>query len=343
LFIKPTEWYRSFEAHHTADCIVSFQTPAGGWSKNMSMNGEPRSPGTLFATENASRFEGAADFDAPLDRNWNYVGTFDNDATIMQLRFLAKVISAETNHVAKYLTSFQRGIDYMTAAQYPNGGWPQVWPLAGGYHDAITFNDNATINILTLLYEISIGTNDFNFVSRDLRSVADKSYQCGMNCLLASQVVTDGRRAIWPQQCDMLTLKPCSARNFEMPALASGESGNIVLFLMRLPSPSPEAVTAVHSAVAWFEKTQIRDKAFKSSGSDGRHLISAPGNGPIWARYYEIGSDKPLFGDRDKTIHDTVDEISRERRAGYSWYGDSGKRVLEHYKRWSKAHPQAQP
>jgi PelA/Pel-15E family pectate lyase len=34
-------------------------------------------------------------------------------------------------------------VRYLLAAQFPNGGWPQVWPLEGGYHDAVTFNDNA--------------------------------------------------------------------------------------------------------------------------------------------------------------------------------------------------------
>jgi PelA/Pel-15E family pectate lyase len=108
---------------------------------------------------------------------------------------------------------------------------------------------------------------------------------------------------------------------------------------MQLPDPSPEIVTAVHAAAAWFEKTKLMNVAFKSTGSDGRHLVTAPGNGPIWSRYYEIGDDKPIFGDRDKSIHDNVDEISKERRRGYSWYTDTAKRALEHYARWSKTHP----
>jgi PelA/Pel-15E family pectate lyase len=67
--------------------------------------------------------------------------------------------------------------------------------------------------------------------------------------------------------------------------------------------------------------------------------VSSPGSGPLWARFYEIGSDRPIFGDRDKTIHDTVSEISKERRNGYSWFNDTPKRALDHYARWSAAHP----
>ena len=66
-------------------------------------------------------------------------------------------------------------------------------------------------------------------------------------------------------------------------------------------------------------------------------LVPAPGNA-VWARYYEIATDRPIFGDRDKSIHDTVDEISRERRNGYSWYGDAPKRALELYTAWGQTH-----
>jgi PelA/Pel-15E family pectate lyase len=67
--------------------------------------------------------------------------------------------------------------------------------------------------------------------------------------------------------------------------------------------------------------------------------VPSPGNGPLWARYYEIGSDRPIFGDRDKTIHDNVNEISKERRNGYSWFNETPRQALELYTRWLAAHP----
>src|SRR5262249_5736456 len=141
-------------------------------------------------------------------------------------------------------------------------------------------------------------------------------------------------------QYDPLTLQPASARNYEMPSACSAESAKILMFLMALPHHSAHIVSAVHGAAEWFQKTQIRGVAYKFDRGEGRHLVSAPGNGPLWARFYEIGTDRPIFGDRDKTIHDTVDEISNERRNGYGWYRDTPKRALEHYGRWSKAHPE---
>jgi PelA/Pel-15E family pectate lyase len=335
---KPDNWYSTAAARRIADIVVSFQTPAGGWSKNLDMTKHVRAPGEAFATDNNTRSPTAADFDLARDPGWHYVGTFDNDATITQLRFLAKVIAATGTNNLTYLKSFLNGLDYVFASQYPNGGWPQVWPLEGGYHDAITLNDDAMIHVVELLHDVANGQNEFTFVSAEIRAQASAGFKRGIDCILAAQIVVNGRRTVWCQQHDELTLQPTSARNYEMPSQTSSESAEIVLFLMQLPNPDSNVVKAVDAAAAWFAKTKIEGKAYKIVKGKGRQLVDAPGGGPIWARYYEIGSDRPIFGDRDKSIHDDVNEISLERRNGYGWYRDTPKRMLEHYARWSKTH-----
>jgi PelA/Pel-15E family pectate lyase len=335
---NPDSWYGESEARRIADIVVSFQTPAGGWSKNLDMTNHPRAPGESFTTTNRSRFPGRADFDLTPANRGDYVGTFDNNATTTQLRFLAKVITAGTNQPTAYRKAFLRGLDYIFAAQYPNGGWPQVWPLQGGYHDAITYNDDAMLNVLALLRDISATNRDFGFVPKKYRARAAASFQRGLACVLATQIVVDGRRTVWCQQHDPLTLQPVSARNFEMPSQAGGESANLALFLMEQPAPGPEIVASVNAAAAWFEKAKIYGLAYKFDQDKKRRLIAAPDSGPIWARDYQIGTDRPIFGDRDKSIHDDVNEISEERRNGYSWYNDGPERMLERYADWKKVH-----
>lgn len=323
---QPAAFWSTPEAARRADNLVSFQTPAGGWNKNTDFTSAPRRPGERSGTEAG------------------YVGTIDNDATIDPLRFLAKILAAADPahpHYVAWKASFVRGIDYLLAAQFPNGGWPQVYPLEGSYHDAITFNDGAIINVLSLLRAVAAGRDEFAFVPAALGARAAAAFARGLDCILASQITVAGRRTVWCQQVDILTLAPVGARNYEMPSQSSGESADIVLFLMMLPEPSPAVVTAVHSAAAWFKKTPLRDVVFKPApDATGRKLLPSPGAGPLWPRYSEIGSDRPLFGDRDLTIHDDVSEISAERRNGYAWFTDSPKRVLDHYAKWSKLHPQ---
>ena len=77
---------------------------------------------------------------------------------------------------------------------------------------------------------------------------------------------------------------------------------------------------------------------------NGRRKASSlwhePGAGPIWARYYQIDTEKPIFADRNKTIHDDVSELSRERRNGYAWYTKDPLAALERFKQWNKEHPE---
>jgi PelA/Pel-15E family pectate lyase len=338
---RDQRWYAGAEAAHIADVIVSFQTPAGGWCKNLDVRKEARRPGEMYGPNNLSNFLAPDDFDTPAEREWAYVGTIDNDATTSELKFLAKVIAAGgAQNAARYRASFERGMEYLLEAQYPNGGWPQVWPLEGGYHDAVTYNDNAMTQVLELLDSAARGAGDFTFVPAGLRRRAAESFDRGIHCILVTQILSDGKLTAWPQQVDALTLKPVSARNFEMPALSSGESAGTLIFLMNnLERPSAEQVRTIFAGIAWLRKTAIQGGSWQQT-PEGRNLVAKVGAGPIWARYYEMGTDKPIFGDRDKSIHDDVKEISKERRNGYAWYSDGPQQALDRFATWSLKHPE---
>lgn len=341
---RDAAWYATPQARHIADVIVSFQTPAGGWSKNQPRTGALRQPGQPYAADNVSKHLGADDFDTPRDPRWNYVGTLDNDATITELRFLARVAGQAPGAEGEaWRANFLRGVRYLLAAQFPNGGWPQVWPLEGGYHDAITYNDDAVTEAAELLTDVANGQGDYSFAPADLRQRAASAADRAVACVLATQVVVDGQRTIWAQQHDALTLKPVAGRNFEPAELSTEESADLLLYLMSLPNPSPALVAAVHAGAGYLAAHAIYDQAW-IGGRDtegGRHLAPKPGAGPLWARYYARAAGVPVFGDRDKTIHDDVNELSLERRNGYAWFNTSPKKALDAYTVWKKAHPAA--
>jgi PelA/Pel-15E family pectate lyase len=347
----PAEWYTSAEALQAAHNVMSYQVPDGGWSKNIDMMSQPRAPGDLYDADNLNRFPDTADFDKPVDPNWHYIATLDNDSTWMQIRFLAHVATAlraanRDTDAAPICAAVERGVGYLLNSEYPNGGWPQVWPLEGGYHDAITINDDAMTHAVEILHDVAEGAPDFTFLPRELVRRAGPAAERGIDCLLKLQIVENGVKTAWAQQYDALSLEPTSARNYEMASLTSDESYTIVEFFMQVQNPTPAEVATVHAAAAWFQKVEIRGYRFGSgdfradrNSADGRKLVAVEGAGPIWSRYYQIGTDKPIFGDRDKTIHDDVNELSRERRNGYSWYNTGGVAVLEEYKTWAQAHP----
>jgi PelA/Pel-15E family pectate lyase len=289
-------------------------------------------------TNNENRLSSPGDFDAARDPSWHYVGTIDNDATTTEMRFLAKV-QAHVSHDEgeHYRRAFLRGVNYLLAAQYPNGGWPQVWPLEGGYHDAITFNDDAVYDTVELLTEVSEAKPDVSFVPHSLRSKAEKAVANGIRCILATQVVLNGHKTAWAQQCDPLTLRPVAARNYEPASLSSEESADLLIYLMSVPEPSAKVREAVNVGITWLREHAIYNEAVTGGRNtpEGRQLVARQRAGPIWARFYSLENEKPIFGDRDKTIHDDMNEISRERRNGYAWFNEEPAKALQAYQNWA--------
>jgi len=117
--------------------------------------------------------------------------------------------------------------------------------------------------------------------------------------------------------------------------------------LMSVDHPSPEVIAAVDAAVAWFKKVQINGirvdmvRVPEGPRKMDRVVSEDPTAGPIWSRYYEIGTDKPIFCGRDSIIRYKLAEVEIERRAGYNWYGVYPKKLIEEeYPKWRK---QVQP
>jgi PelA/Pel-15E family pectate lyase len=89
----------------------------------------------------------------------------------------------------------------------------------------------------------------------------------------------------------------------------------------------------VRAGVRWFNETQIEGYAYKRS--EELPVLQPDANaGPLWGRFYEIGTNRPIFSDRDGILKYDLSEVGAERRRGYAWYGAWGKGVLEAYGRW---------
>jgi pectinesterase len=226
-------------------------------------------------------------------------------------------------------------------AQYENGGWPQFYPLRKGYYTHITFNDNATINVLNLLKDLSNGNQKYDFVTDDV--VLDRVEQAlekGIECILKTQFVQNGVLTVWCAQHDEITLLPAKARAYELPSLSGSESAGIVDFLMSLENPSPEIIKAVKAAVVWFDKVKITgykvENFTNSEGKKDRRVVSDAGARPMWARFYDLENNRPFFCDRDGIKKYSLEEIGYERRNGYSWYSDSAQKILDNYAKWKK-------
>jgi len=313
---QPDAWYATAEASRVASNVCAYQRSSGGWPKNIDM------AATLTASDLAALAKKRTSADS----------TIDNGATTTQIRFLARVHSAAPRD--EWSGAIARGLEYLLSAQYANGGWPQYWPKPKGYAGHITFNDNAMINVLTLLREVLERKGHLAFVDGTMRERAATAVERGVDCILRCQVKVDGRLTVWCAQHDETTLEPAGARSYEHPSLSGSDSAGIVRFLMELKKPDPRVVTAIEAAVAWFESAQLRGiRVVRRSASSlpkgyDNVVVEDPAASPLWARFYDLRTGQPIFSGRDGVFHHRLADIEHERRVGYAWYTDAPAALL---------------
>jgi PelA/Pel-15E family pectate lyase len=311
-----------------AENMLLYQRNVGGWPKAV---GTTKVDYTKVLTEQQK--------EATLKDGTRNDATIDNKATTKEINHLVEAYK-QTNNKA-YLQAAEKGIRYLLKAQYANGGWPQYYPDSSLYRAQITFNDDAMINVMDVLYAVANKAKGFDVVDASLVAPAGGAINKAVDCILKTQVKVNGKLTAWGQQYDRHTLQPVAARKFELVGLSSSESASIVEFLMRLPSPSAEIKAAVEGAKEWFDAVKITGYRFdhiadekQPTKKDG--VVVADAASIIWSRYYEIGTNKPFFSGRDGQKKYYLTEIENERRAGYAWYGVWPKKILEKYPVWAK-------
>ena len=316
---KP-DWYAGEEALRVADNLLVYQREVGGWPKNIDMAAPltEKQRAELVKSKSETGKESSA--------------TIDNGATFTQLEYIARVYAAQKHE--RHREAFLKGLDYLLAAQYENGGWPQYFPLRRGYYSHITYNDNAMAGVLELLRDVARGQSVYAFVDEARRAKSDKAVERGVECILKTQVKVDGTLTVWGAQHDATTFAPAPARKFEPVSLASRESVAVTRFLMSIERPDARVVAAVEAAVAWFNSTRLSgirwvEKEDKSvPGGISRTLVKDPVAPPLWARFYEIGTNRPVFEGRDGIVRYSVFEIEAERRNGYGWYTEEPQKLF---------------
>ena len=257
--------------------------------------------------------------------------TIDDDATTREIRGLVTAYGQTKNET--YKLAAERGIRYLLTAQNAHGGWPQFYPDSSSYHKHITYNDNAMLNVLTVMKNTAEGKNGFDVLDKSLVPLAQRAVKRGIDCILKTQYVQNGQLTVWCAQHHKNTLAPVKARAFELPSLSGNESVGLVRFLMDIPNPSPEIKRSINAAVAWLEAAKLPGIAVKNiedaSQPKGRdRIVVQDPNSTMWARFYDLETNKPFFVGRDSIKRNALAEIENERRVGYAYYGTWPAKLL---------------
>jgi pectinesterase len=323
----PDSWFGSDEAKQVTGNVLLYQRDIGGWPKNIEMH----KPLTDSQKDSLASKKSVND------------AIFDNGATTQEMLFLAKVYKQTRDE--RLRDAFNRGLNFILEAQYDNGGWPMFYPLKGKYYNRITFNDNAMVNLLKVLKDICTRQPYYDdLVTDDVVALAKTAYDKGVQCILDAQIVKNGKKTVWCAQHDEVTLEPAYGRPFEHPSFSGAESKEIILFLMDIENPSPEVIDAVKSGVEWLDNHRIKDKKIETfvneNGRNDRRIVDAPGAPDLWARFYHLELEVPIFGDYKtppEILFDMADIIDPARRYGYHFYGTWNETLIsELYPRWKE-------
>lgn len=302
-----------------ADSIMSWQLDNGGWSKDMPQIFKRR---WNMQEDKAKYYQ--LDGQTPL-------GTIDNDATVKQLYILAECYQVTKDIQVK--NAIIGGLGFLVEMQYDTGAFPQVYPRQDSsyslYENMATFNDDATVRVLTLFQKVVYNLPPFDqkVIDEELRSQVYEGYVRGIDFILKAQIRVEGQLTGWCAQHDPYTYAPVAGRPFEPQSISGQESVAIAEFLQRVWPRTPKIQSAIDGFVIWLEEVAVEDVKYYRYPVAGSHFVKTPGK-LMWYRFYEIGTNKALFGDSDGSVYYTIEKISLERRNNYGYAGDWGKTLV---------------
>lgn len=253
-------------ARSVAGALIRAQLPSGGWNYVHDTAGEASEQhwyDTVAA--NAWRLE---EF---RKRYGN--GTFDDAGTSESAQFLLRIYLEKRDEA--YRAPLYRAIDYVLDAQYPNGGWPQRFPLAGpedDYTRHITFNDDVAGENLEFLI--------FVYQALGEERVLDPIRR-GMDIFLATQQPMP--QPAWGLQHYLHYLTPAPARSIEPLAFATHTTAANVRALIgfyRLTGDR-KYLARIPEAIDWLEQV--------AAPAD----IRPPGR--THPTFIQIGNGRPLY------------------------------------------------
>ncbi len=266
-------------ARGAAKALIDCQLESGGWPADFDFDGEdPEKWWLRQEVAGGATEKGKQSNSSTLDDN-------KSQSALLFLLELAHDPAGKDD--AALQDAVKYAFDYLLAAQTKIGSWPQQfsgaapadgivkkavipaeWPRKWpnekytGFH---TLNDGNLHKIVELMLRAHQLTGDARYL--------DAAKRCGDFLLLAQ---FEGDQPAWAQQYNP-EMVPVWARKFEPPAVSSTESlgACFTLFEIWLATGEERYRATLPAALNWLEKAKLP-------------------NG-LWSRFYEFGTNKPLY------------------------------------------------
>ena len=261
-------------AKNAANALIWGQYPEGGWHYliDFDMTGIQQ-----WYDEVATRCWGWQEY-------LHYYGncSFDDYTTSAPTRFLLELYMATLDPA--YRVPLLKALDFILESQYPNGAWPQRYPLKydhpydghGDYSHYYTFNDDVMSDTIAVLIEAYEKLGDDRYRKAAYR---------GMDFYLAAQLPEP--QAGWAQQYTT-DMKPGWGRSYEPDGICTGQTLGCIADLQKFYKITGDRkyLMPIPGAIQWLEDSVITE--------------GLPA-GKTHAYFYELGTNKALWGHRTGT------------------------------------------
>ncbi len=262
------------------------------------------------------------------------VGSLADQATTAEIRYIAGVYANTDDFENKsiFKESVLKGVEFVLDAQHDSGGWPQIHPSRDcsssgcNYTSLMTYNDFVIQNSIFLLWDILEKERPFDsgiLDDLDMERV-DSALRRGLEYVLKSQVVVEGKLTIWGQQHDPLTYNPMPGRYYELACRTAAESVGTTLILLNWENRTPEIRNATWGAVSWFEENMVTGLWYNQVEGEFEELEGSI----IWYRFYNVSDNQYFMADRDGVKVYNIEKLSEERRKGYLWASNWGLEMI---------------
>jgi len=282
-------------AAKAASALIWGQSHEGGWNYMIDFAGD-RSLKEWYNTIGKNGWR--------LEEFQHYYGndTYDDDVTSDAARFLLRIYLEKLDPT--YKPALDKAINFILKSQYPNGGWPQRYPLKNDFKKAghadyslyYTFNDDVIWENINFLIQCYLTLGEERFLDAINR---------GMNFYISSQTAKGG----WAQQYDM-QMHPAGARTYEPAALLPRTTFTNAMLLLKFYQYTGDKkfLLPVPNAIRWLEETRLR----QSMTENGRYTHP---------QFIDVKTNRPLF------VHRKGSNV----KYGYYYADSSDKNLLRHY------------
>ncbi|AHG20379.2 hypothetical protein Z042_12605 [Chania multitudinisentens RB-25] len=318
--------------------VLLYQKDVGGWIEN-------QDPLRILSSEEQQAFR---------KEKSDIRVSFDNRNTYSQIEYLAHAWAELGDK--RYSDAALQGLRYTLNQQYTVcAGWPHTIPPKNStetentsYQRAITNADDVTSGILRLFRNILQDRKTYGFVDDATLALISDSVSRGDKCLLELQIVQNGKKTGWAGQYNPETLKPVGGRSYELPGIISSETVGVLEYLTSIDNPSPEIIESINNATQWLKDSALtgfkvvkfeapEEKYAWHSSQWDRRIEKDPAAPRIWARFYDLNDNSVILANRDGKRVAKYEDIARERRTGYGWYGYFAEEYLSKtYPEWLK-------